>query len=98
MVTRLAVSEREAWFLGDLAAIQAAYSRVRLHYFKGLHQVPDEIADAWETPWLVLQRANLYPAGKAKVQWARTIAPHLDLERNTSTSFHYFCERLAALG
>ena len=99
VVTRLAVAELEAWFLGDSAAIQAAYERVHAHHFKGLPSIPDEISDAWETLWRVLQRANLYPAGKAKVEWARTIAPHLnpDPARNTSTSFRYFCEGLAAL-
>lgn len=97
VITRLAVTELEAWFLGDPDAIQAAYSCVHPNYFKGIHTVPDEIPDAWETLWRVLQRANLYPAGKAKVEWAETIASHLDPVRNTSASFRYFCAGLRAL-
>jgi len=97
VITRLAVSELEAWFLGDPAAIQAAYKQVHGHHFKGIHRVPDEIPDAWETLWRILQRANLYPAGKAKVEWAKTITPHLEPARNTSESFRYFCQGLEAL-
>jgi hypothetical protein len=97
VITRLAVTELEAWFLGDRAAIQAAYSRVHPNHFKGIHPVADEIPDAWETLWRVLKSANLYLAGKAKVEWATAIAPHLDPTRNTSVSFHYFCEGLTAL-
>ncbi|MGI4871424.1 MAG: DUF4276 family protein [Janthinobacterium lividum] len=54
VITRLAVAELEAWFLGDPAAIQAAYSRVHAHHFKRIHPVPDEISDAWETLHRVL--------------------------------------------
>lgn len=42
----LAVQELEAWFLGDPAAIQAAYPRVHPHHFKGLPADPDTISDA----------------------------------------------------
>jgi len=97
IITRLAVSELEAWFLGDPAAVQAAYRRVHANHFKGIHPVPDEIPNAWETLWRILQRANLYPTGKAKVEWARTITPHLEPGRNASASFRYFCQGLEAL-
>lgn len=97
VLTRLAVTELEAWFLGDPAAIQAAYPRVHPHHFKGLPTNPDTIADAWETLWRVLQKAGLFNAGKAKVTWAAAIAPHLEPSRNSSVSFEYFCHGLAAL-
>jgi len=93
----LAVQELEAWFLGDPAAIQAAYPRVHPKHFKGLPPDPDTIADAWETLWRVLQKAGLFRAGKAKVTWATAIAPHLKPSRNCSVSFGYFCQGLAAL-
>jgi Domain of unknown function (DUF4276) len=97
VLTRLAVQELEAWFLGDRAAIQAAYRRVHPTHFKGLPTDPDTIADTWETLWRVLQKGGYYPAGKAKVEWAETITPHLDPARNTSASFRYFRESLARL-
>ncbi len=97
ILTRLAVQELEAWFLGDRAAIQAAYPRVRPQHFGGLSNDPDTIADTWETLWRVLREGKYYLAGKAKVEWAETIASHLDPDRNTSASFQYFRQGLAQL-
>lgn len=97
IITRLAITELEAWFLGDREAIQTAYSRVRPQHFSGLPAQPDAVSDAWETLWRVLQAGGYYRAGKAKVEWAETIAPHLNPERNTSASFQYFRLGLAAL-
>ncbi|WP_187632005.1 DUF4276 family protein [Hymenobacter lutimineralis] len=90
IITRLAVQELEAWFLGDRAAIHAAYPRVRPPHFSGLPHDPDTIADTWETLWRVLQEGKYYLTGKAKVEWAETITPHLEPDRNTSASFQYF--------
>lgn len=94
IITRLAVQELEAWFLGDREAIQAAYPRVRPQHFSGLLHDPDTIADTWETLWRVLKEGKYYLAGKAKVEWAETIAPHLEPRRNTSASFQYFRQGL----
>ncbi|RYE91102.1 MAG: DUF4276 family protein [Cytophagaceae bacterium] len=99
VLTRLAVSELEAWFLGDRNAIQVAYPRVHAHHFKGLQRDPDTIRDAWETLHRVLQKGGYYLTNKAKVEWAENIAQHLDTDpsRNDSKSFQYFCEGLEAL-
>ncbi len=97
IITRLAIAELEAWFLGDRAAIQAAYPRVHPPHFKGLPPDPDTIADSWETLWRVLREGKYYLAGKAKVEWAETITPHLDPDRNTSASFRYFRQGLGQL-
>jgi len=97
ILTRLAVQELEAWFLGDREAIQAAYPRVRPQHFGGLPHDPDTIADTWETLWRVLREGKYYLAGKAKVEWAETIAPHLEPDRNQSASFQYFRQGLGGL-
>ena len=99
VLTRLAVAELEAWFLGDRPAIQAAYPRVHANHFKGLTRDPDAIPDCWETLHRVLQKGGYYLTSKAKVEWAETIAQHLDTDpaRNASASFRYFCAGLAAL-
>ncbi|SNC75951.1 protein of unknown function [Hymenobacter gelipurpurascens] len=97
IITRLAVQELEAWFLGDREAIQTAYPRVRPQHFSGLPHDPDAISDTWETLWRVLQEGKYYLAGKAKVEWAETISPHLDPERNQSASFQYFRQGLGHL-
>ena len=98
-MTRLAITELEAWFLGDRTAIQAAYPRVHANHFKGLNRDPDAVPDAWETLHRLLQKGGYYSASKAKVEWAETIAPHLDLSpgHNTSASFRCFCAGLGAL-
>lgn len=97
IITRLAVAELEAWFLGDRIAIQSAYPRVHAQHFKGLPQDPDAIVDTWETLWRVLREGKYYMAGKAKVEWAETITPHLEPARNTSASFQYFRQGLSRL-
>jgi len=97
VLTRLAVSELESWFLGDREAIQAAYPRVHAHHFKGVRRDPDAIPDAWETLHRILRKGGYYLTSKAKVEWAENIAAHLDPMRSTSASFRYFCEGLAAL-
>jgi hypothetical protein len=97
VVNTLAVQELEAWFLGDRPAVQAAYPRVRPQHFGGLPDNPDTVAEAWETLLRVLQQADP-KATKAKVRWAETIAPHLDIERNSSPSFQRFRQCLASLG
>ena len=97
VLTRLAISELEAWFLGDQEAIQAAYPRVRAHHFKGVSRDPDTITDPWKTLHRVLQKGGYYQSSKAKVEWSGNIAQHLDPARNTSASFRYFCAGLAAL-
>ena len=97
VLTRLAISELEAWLLGDREAIKAAYPRVYAHHFKGLNRDPDAITNTWETLHRVLQKGGYYLTTKAKVEWSENIAQYPNPARNTSPSFRYFCEGLAAL-
>lgn len=83
---RLAIEETESWFLADAAALEKAYpGKVKKKILRGL--VPDAINGAAET----LARAlglDLQSAGRGiKSDWARKIAPHLDLENPASPSF-----------
>ena len=93
----LAIQELEAWFLGDREAIMTAYPKVKLHHFKGTDQKPDNPPKPNDVLWRVLKEAGLFTAGKRKREWAETIAPHLDPERNMSTSFQYFRQGLVLL-
>ncbi len=97
VITRLAVSELEAWFLGDRTAISAAYPRVHANHFKGMSMPCDEVPDAWETLHRLLQKGGYYPGRYLKVEAAEQIAAYLHPARNTSASFRYFCEGLTAL-
>lgn len=95
----LTMQELEAWFLGDIAAVQAAYPSLKPAYFKPIGPNPDALPKPNETLWQILKQGRYALGGKTKVAWATAIAPHLDLDpaRNTSPSFHYFCQALAAL-
>lgn len=97
VITRLAVSELEAWFLGDRTAVAAAYPRIHVNHFKGVSGPCDEVPDAWETLHRVLQKGGYYPGRYLKVEAAERIAAHLVPAQNQSPSFGYFCEGLAAL-
>lgn len=97
VITRLAISELEAWFLGDRDAISAAYPRVHTNHFKGISTPCDELPDAWETLHRLLQRSGYYPGRYLKVEVAEQIAARLDPSQNESPSFRYFCEGLAEL-
>ena len=92
----LAIQELEAWFLGDVAALAAAYPALKQTHFNRIGN-PETLAKPNETLWHILKQGNYYLAGKDKTDWATTIAPHLDPARNTSASFGAFRAGLAAL-
>lgn len=99
----IAVKEMEAWLLGDVKAIEAAYPNARKSAWKEYEQ--DGICDTWE----VLANA-IYPGGltelrkKAagtykqigivKCEWARMIGAQMSLTENASPSYHFFVESL----
>ncbi|WP_058558143.1 DUF4276 family protein [Thiohalocapsa sp. ML1] len=90
---RLAIEEVEAWYLGDRAALAAAYPSARQRALD--NYVQDSICGTWE----VLADA-VYPGGAAAIkkagwplpgqlkhEWADKIGPEMDIERNASPSF-----------
>ncbi len=99
VLNRIAVEEMEAWFFGDVPALVAAYPGVSPHLAsRAAYRAPDAIqGGTWEALERELQRAGYHPGGLPKIETARTIAPHLEPARNTSTSFQHFCAGLAAL-
>ena len=97
VLNRVAVQELEAWWLGDRAAIMAAYPSLKPAHFKGVARDPDQLPKPNDTLWEVLKQGRYFAAGKRKTQWATDISPHLDSTYNTSASFQYFCAGLAAL-
>jgi hypothetical protein len=97
VVNCLTVQELEAWFLGDEAAVRTAYPALKSAHFNRVGLDPDVLPKPSETLWHILKQGRYYLSGKVKTEWATSIAPHLDPARNTSPSFHYFCQALAAL-
>lgn len=99
----IAVKEMEAWLLGDMEAIEAAYPNVRKGAVKNYTQ--DEIGDTWEVlanavyknglSGLRKKAGNAYTeVGKAKKEWADRLGAFMDLEHNHSPSFQYFVSNL----
>ena len=95
---RIAIEELEAWFLGDVAAIRAAYPDAKLDILENYQQ--DSICGTWE--WLA---EAVHPGGlqalqnkgkrsptvlAQKRQWAARITPHMDINQNVSPSFNAF--------
>ena len=93
---RIAIEEGEAWLLGDRDAVRAAYPNAKESVLNGY--VQDSICGTWEVladavhPSGVAQlKASDYPEqGRAKSEWARRIALHMDVDRNESKSFQVF--------
>ena len=98
VLNRLAVQELEAWFLGDPAAIRAAYPRLRPAHFKGLPRDPDGLQKSAPVLLRLLQQGGYCAGGKQKIVWATAIAGQMTTwETNASASFRGFCAGLAAL-
>jgi hypothetical protein len=92
----IAEEEGEAWFLGDISAITAAYPAAKQSVLAAYN--PDSICGTWETladavypgGSKVLQTKAYFEIGAAKCDWARLITPHMEPSRNLSPSFNYF--------
>lgn len=99
----IAIEEGEAWLLGDLRAVAAAYPAVDRSVLRRYRN--DDICGTWELladavypdGAAGLKRSGWQAAGKEKSEWAEHIAPHMDVDRNSSPSFQYFRERVRAL-
>ena len=93
---RIAIEEGEAWLLGDRNAVKAAYPRAKEQVFNTY--VQDSICGTWETladaiypgGSQKLKQLGWPHTGQVKCEWARNIAPRLDVENNQSRSFQVF--------
>ena len=99
----LAIEEGEAWLLGDLAAIRAAYPHAKTSVLNGY--VNDSICGTWECladavyrgGAAALKKKGRHAVGREKSAWAENIPPHMNVEKNNSPSFAYFREKLREL-
>lgn len=89
VVNRLAIEELEAWYFGDWTAVRAAYPRTpETIQVQARYRNPDAIAGGtWEAFERVMKGAGYFKSGLRKIEAARSIAPHMRPERNTSISF-----------
>ena len=99
----IAIEEGEAWLLGDIPAIKAAYPKAKDNILNSYQN--DSICGTWELladaifaggsnalgkrPWYVI--------GREKSTWAQKIAPEMDINKNASPSFCYFRDKIRYL-
>ncbi len=109
VVNRIVCEELEAWFLGDLLALQNVYPRLTARHFNKNHlQDPDSVkGGTWEALLRALQKANYYLPPLANNSWkyelAKRVGPYLNLtprdslNGNRSVSFQYFIAGIKAV-
>jgi len=87
---RIVCQELESWFIGDLAAVAAAYPNRSVRPAAGKYRDPDRLNNAAQ------ELADLV-GERGKVGRAERIAQHLQPERNRSTSFRVAYRTFAEL-
>jgi hypothetical protein len=92
VVNRIVIEELEAWYFGDWDAVRAAYPRVDAAIpSQAKFRNSDAIrGGTWETLERVLRAAGYFKMGLRKLELARTVAEHMDPDRNKSQSFQAF--------
>lgn len=99
----IAIEEGEAWLLGDLAAVKAAYPKAKDNVLDRYEN--DAICDTWEILADAvfqggangLENKGGAAVGHEKSRWAERIAPHMNVDNNTSPSFCYFQKKIREL-
>ena len=99
----LAIEEGEAWFLGDLNAVKAAYPKAKNSVLDSY--VNDSICGTWEKladavyqgGASALSANGWQVIGAEKSKWAEAISPQMVVDNNQSPSFCYFCRKLREL-
>lgn len=92
VIFRIAVEETEAFYLGDRAAIRAAFPQARFTRLRSYKQ--DSVCGTWE-----LFQEVIGAMSEDKVGWAERMAPHLTVDplQNESPSFRQLCYGLQRL-
>lgn len=99
----LATEEIEAWYLGDLTALLAAYPQADKKVLNKYQQ--DAVCGTWEMladalikgGSATLKEQGFIKTGEFKHDCAHRIGPLMDVERNQSPSFRTTLKNLAAL-
>ncbi len=99
----IAVEEGEAWLLGDIFAVKAAYPNAKDSVLNRYQN--DSICGTWErladavfTGGLrALEKRGKRAVGREKSIWAQKITPHMDVNKNASPSFCYFRNKIREL-
>lgn len=100
---RLAIEEVEAWYLGDQAALLAAYPRAKRDVIG--KYIQDSACGTWELladavhtgGSAAIKKAGWPLPGQVKHEWAKKIGPLMNPDRNISPSFKKFRDGLRQL-
>ena len=96
----IAIEEGEAWLLGDIPAIKAAYPKAKDSVLNNYRN--DSICGTWEllaeavfTGGLsALEKRGKRAIGTEKSAWAQKITPYMNVNKNASPSFCYFRDKI----
>jgi hypothetical protein len=99
----IAIEEGEAWFLGDIPAVKAAYPRAKDSVLNTY--LNDSICGTWERLADAVYKGGSQSlsaqgwqvAGAEKSAWAENITPFMNIDDNKSPSFCYFRQKLLEL-
>lgn len=99
----IAIEEGEAWYLGDLEAVKAAYPSAKDSSLNSY--MSDSICGTWEKLADAvfvggsqnLSKLGWQAIGEEKSNWAKRISPYMDVDKNQSPSFCYFRNKLRCL-
>jgi len=98
VVVRIAMHELEAWFLGDVSALRAAYPGVpETLAARSVFRDVDSIERPHARLERVLQNAGYHASRLDKIRAAQDIAPHMNPRSNRSRSFCVFVRGLREL-
>jgi hypothetical protein len=89
---RIICEELEAWYFGDWEAVRAAYPKVppNIRSKKRFRQSDSITGGTWEAFEHILQRSSYYTEGLPKIEAARSVAKHFDIQRCDSPSWKAF--------
>lgn len=79
-----AIEEVESWFIADTTAILKVFPRANVAALKRIK--PDDVVGAAEKLAEAVGYRNVKPTGALKLQWAESLAPHLNFDRPVSPS------------
>ena len=99
----IAVEEGEAWLLGDIQAVKAAYPKAKVKVLEAYEN--DSICGTWECladavykgGSAALSAKGWHEVGAEKSRWAEKITPYMDVANNASPSFAYLRQKLLEL-
>lgn len=85
VLVRIACQEMEAWYFGDTQALAIAYDNPKLCKISAQkkYRIPDNIPSPKEELYRLIPEHQ-------QIAGAKLVAPHMDVERNTSESFCQF--------